>query len=468
MIFSNLFFLYAFLPVCVALYFLAEGIAAKNFVLIVVSLTFYAWGRPLFVLLLLFSAAVNYFCALLIEKYRGDKRSKIYFIAALSYNLGALVFFKYTGFFIKNINSLFSLSIGAPKLILPLGISFYTFQITSYLIDCYWEKVTPQRSFPKLLLYISLFPQVTAGPIVRYTAVGDALSDRETSISDISAGATRFIVGLGKKVIVADTLSGLVKTLIGGPNIAAASFTATAAGVVCFALYVYYDFSGYSDMAIGLGRIFGFRYNENFNYPFISKSIAEFWQRWHISLGSFFRDYLLYVPIFGKRRKVFSLFLVWFCTGFWHGASWNFILWGLYFGVFILIEQLLGKKRLKAIPAFLSHLFSLLIIVIGFGIFYFENLTDLGNFFKNLVFANNNAFSSAAVNTALRENIYLILFAALFSLPVLNIFKRLKARIPKWAPVFDTAVILSNLFILAVSSVMLLGSTNNPFLYIKF
>lgn len=469
MIFSDLFFLYVFLPLCVLLYFVAEGMTAKNYILIIASLFFYAWGEPACVILLIVSAFVNYFCSLGILKYKGSKKAKAFLILALVYNLGALLVFKYTGFFIENVNGLFGLNIGIPKIVLPIGISFYTFKITSYIIDCYWEKVDVQTSFSKLFLYISLFPQLMAGPIVRYTTIGDELTERKSTLADISKGATRFIIGLAKKVIIANSLLGVVDTLIGGEvEIASASFISTVMGIFCYALYVYYDFSGYSDMAIGLGNIFGFHSDENFNYPFVSKTIAEFWQRWHITLGSFFRDYVLYLPIFGKRRKYLNLFLVWFCTGFWHGASWNYIIWGMYFGLFILIEQLIGKKHMKAIPSALSHIYAMTVVVVGFGIFYFEDFSKLLNFFKNLVFANNNAFISDTASTVIRENIFLIIVAAVLSMPVLDKIKALIKKAPSLELASGVMVTVFNILLLVVSSIMLVDATNNPFLYFKF
>ena len=390
MVFSDLLFIYVFLCATLILYFLFKNIAWKNAVLIAASLFFYAWGEPFYIFLLLLSSLVNYVAGLLIENHRAHGKAIV--AAALVFDLGMLAVFKYAGFFVENINALLGVSIPVPDIVMPIGISFFTFQIISYVIDCHWEKVQVQHNFFKLLMYISLFPQLIAGPIVRYETIEREVSERKTTLSDFSDGLTRFIVGLAKKAIIANNLSIVVDKLFGLNegvlHVESSSVAAVWVGVICFALYVYYDFSGYSDMAIGMGWMLGFHFDENFRYPFVSRSIAEFWQRWHISLGTFFRDYLLYVPIFGKRRKYVSLFLVWFCTGFWHGASWNYILWGLYFGLFIFIETLVGKKRMKRIPAPLAHLYALLVIVVGFGIFKFENLTDLGLFFKGLVGAN--------------------------------------------------------------------------------
>ncbi len=476
MVFSDLFFIFVFLAACFVCYFAVPKIKVKNAVLIIFSLIFYAWGEPTYVVLLLLSAFVNYFAGLVIEEHRNTGKAKAAVTVAIVFNIGMLFVFKYTDFFIENINALLKTSIPLTGVRLPIGISFFTFQIMSYIIDCYWEKVDVQINFFKLLLYVSLFPQLVAGPIVRYSTIEKEIDDRKTTLKDLSEGATRFVVGLSKKVLVANALYSVVGELLGsyeetnfiGSKLVGQSLFGTVVGVICFALYVYYDFSGYSDMAIGLGRIFGFHFNENFKHPFVSRNISEFWQRWHISLGTFFRDYLLYVPIFGKRRKYLSLFLVWFCTGFWHGASWNFIIWGLYFGTFIFIEMLIGKKRMKKIPAVVSHIYSLLVIVIGFGIFYFENLKDLGNFFKNLVCANGNALIDPFSKSTVLSSLFLIIFAAVACTPIVPcIKKRLYATSRgEAAAVCVTAVTNAALLVLCV--IMLTDSTNNPFLYFRF
>lgn len=320
MVFSNLFFMYAFLPLCMLLYFVSKNIHWKNAVLIVFSLIFYAWGEPVCIVVMLISVMANYFCGLLIDKFRDTKYAKLGVILSLIVSLGLLATFKYTGFVVENLNNILPFTIPKPNITLPIGISFYTFQIISYILDAYWGKVKVQKNPLKFLMYVSLFPQLVAGPIVRYGVIEKEIDCRRTSLTDASEGITRFVIGLGKKVIIADNISTIVTTVfgtaqVGYTDISALSVAGTWYGVILISLWYYFDFSGYSDMAIGLGRIFGFHFNENFNYPFICKNITEFWQRWHISLGSFFRDYLLYVPIFGKRRQYLSLFLVWFCTG---------------------------------------------------------------------------------------------------------------------------------------------------------
>ena len=468
--FADILFLYCFLPICVGIYLMSGNTKYRNVVLIIFSLLFYTFGEPLMILLLLASVLVNYLMARLIDRHRGNKGGKIALAAALIFDIGMLGIFKYTDFMIDNINALTGLSIEHAGISLPLGISFYTFQIISYVIDVYWEKVKVQKCFHKLLLYISLFPQLVAGPIVRYSTIEQEIDNRTTTPSDVAAGATRLIIGLSKKVLLANSLNLLV-TACFPTDLTTGTVLGTWIGVISYSMYVYFDFSGYSDMAIGMGRIFGFHFDENFRYPFMCRSITEFWQRWHISLGSFFRDYLLYVPLFGKRRQVLSLFLVWFTTGLWHGASWNYVLWGLYFGVFLFIETKIGKKRLKKAPDVLMHIYNKMVIILGFGIFRFENMKDLGIFFGNLVGANGNAFTSTATNSAILQYLWIFIIALIACFPVAQLVKALASSLPEKT---HGAVVLSNtaymIFLLFLSTVVLVAtsSSNNPFLYWRF
>ncbi len=473
MLFSDLFFLYGFLPLCLLLYFASKNIHWKNGVLIVFSLIFYAWGEPLWIILMIGSIIVNYFCGLLIERFKGTKYAKTGVAISLVFSLGLLVAFKYTDFIAENLSAILPFNIPAPHLSLPIGISFYTFQIISYIMDAYWGKVKVQKNPLKFLMYVSLFPQLVAGPIVRYGVIEKEIDSRTSTAADISEGITRFIVGLGKKVIIADNISSVVISIFGSAkegytDISSISVMGVWYGVILVSLWYFFDFSGYSDMAIGLGRIFGFHFNENFIYPFVSKNITEFWQRWHISLGSFFRDYLLYVPIFGKRRQYLSLFLVWFCTGLWHGASWNYIIWGLYFGLFIFIERKIGNKRMRKIPAPISHIYALLVIAVGFGIFHFEDLNCLGNFFKSLVGLNGNGFIDVAIQTKFMNNIFLFAAAVLFSMPVIPKIKEFITKQLNSAALNGSLQIICNVAILLVSSIMLVNTTNHPFLYFRF
>ena len=480
MVFADLFFLYIFLPLCLLCYFLCKRLKTKNTVLIIFSLIFYTWGEPLYVILLLFSAALNWYMGRIIGQNRETKKGKTALGITIAINILMLIIFKYTGFLVENVNGLLHTGIPVPQISLPIGISFFTFQAISYIIDCYWDTVTPQKSFKKFLLYLSLFPQLIAGPIVRYSVVENEINKRRSTAADISEGSMRFIVGLAKKVIIANNLYAIVSQFFGDVNqdkyndISSLSFLGTWFVVICYSLYVYFDFSGYSDMAIGLGRIFGFHFDENFKYPFICKTISEFWQRWHISLSSFFRDYLFYVPVFGKPRKYFNLFLVWFCTGMWHGAAWNYIFWGLYFGAFLLFEIKLGKKRMKKWPKVLTHIYSKLVIVIGFGIFCFSDMTQLGNFFSNIfgisMMTNGNSFSDPVTWSVLVKNVFLVITAIVVSTPILQ---QIKKFFFSWGNnvVYTTGKMLATagcLFLLIMSSILLVDSTNNPFLYFRF
>ena len=473
MVFADLFFIYFFLPICLLCYMLAKKLETKNTVLIIFSLIFYAWGEPLWILLLLFSSVFNWFIGLMIEKYRETSGAKLAVAAGISIDILLLIIFKYSAFIVENINAVSGASIPVPQITLPIGISFYTFQAISYVLDCYWETVKVQHQYKKFLLYLSLFPQLIAGPIVRYSAVEDEIDNRSITMNDLCEGALRVIVGLAKKVIVANNLWVIVDAFF-GKDITGLSVLGTWYTVIAYSLYVYFDFSGYSDIAIGLGRMFGFHFDENFTHPFACKTIAEFWQRWHISLGSFFRDYLLYVPIFGKNRKYLSLFLVWFCTGVWHGAAWNFILWGLYFGFFIFFEQKLGKKRIKKWPIWWKHIYSKLVIIIGFGIFYFEDLSQLGQFFVNIsgisMIANGAPFTDPMTFSSFRNNLFLIAAAIIASLPVLPKLKSyfLESRNDAVYAIGRIGSVTICIGLLIVLSIMLVDATNNVFLYWRF
>ncbi len=477
MVFADLFFIYVFLPLCLLSYALARSIGAKNVVLIVFSLIFYAWGEPLWVLLLLFSTVFNWRVGIAIDRdrkrRRGGNGGKLAVTLGVVVDLALLIVFKYSGFLVENFNALTHLAVPVPKITMPIGISFFTFQAISYVLDCYWDTVKVQKRYSRFLLYLSLFPQLIAGPIVRYSVIEDEIDNRTISPSDVCDGALRVIIGLAKKVLLANNLYAIVTTFF-GRDITGLSVLGTWYTVILYSLYIYFDFSGYSDIAIGLGRIFGFHFDENFRYPFVCQTIGEFWQRWHISLGSFFRDYLLIVPIFGKHRKYVSLFLVWFCTGFWHGAAWNFILWGLYFGVFIFFEQKLGKRRLKKWPLVLRHIYTKLVIIVGFGIFYFEDLSQLGQFFLNIsgasVFLNNAPVFDVYTWSSLTSNVFLIAASIAASLPILPRVKSLVLESDS-AAVYTAgrmAALLGCVAMLAAVSILLVDTTSNVFLYWRF
>ena len=466
MVFSRLFFIYVFLPVCLLCYALAKGTKHKNTVLIFFSLIFYAWGEPVYIFLMLATAAVNYFSALLIGKYKGKRGDTAATVFAVVYDLLMLGIFKYSGFIVKNINALFSSSIHVPDIRLPIGISFYTFQTISYIIDCHWEKVSPQKSFKNFLLYLTLFPQLVAGPIVRYSSIEKEINERTIELSDVSYGLNRVALGLAKKVLLANQLSLIVESFLG--NISSSTMAGAWYGAVAYGLQIYFDFSGYSDIAIGLGRVFGFHFDENFDHPFMCRDITEFWQRWHISLSTFFRDYVLYIPIFGKRRKYGGLFLVWLCTGIWHGASWNFVLWGLYYGVFVFIEMLIGKKRMKKVPLIIRHIYSKLVIIIGFAIFYFEDIGKLGIFFKTSLGFGNNGFIAVQEKISFVNNIFLLTAAIACCFPLISSIKKTTDKHFASKATISSAAAVASALLLIVTSIMLVDATTNPFLYFRF
>ena len=472
MVFADNLFIFLFMPACLLLYFLMPKLQLKNNVLILFSLIFYAWGEQLYTILLLASSFVNYAAGMALDKYKDTKKGKTVLALSLLINLGTLAVFKYSGFIVENLNLIPFINIPVPDMHMPIGISFFTFQNISYTLDCWWDKTPSQRSFRKYLLYISMFPQLVAGPIVRYSLIAEEIDDRKTTMQDISDGFTRVIIGIAKKVIIANNISLAVTACLGEAKdgyAAADGLTVLGAwyGAALVALQYFFDFSGYSDIAIGLGRIFGFHFDENFNYPFICKSIAEFWQRWHISLGSFFRDYLLYVPIFGKRRKYGGLFLVWFCTGLWHGASWNFVLWGLYYGLFVFIETLIGKKKMKKMPALLAHIYTKAVIIIGFGIFYFESLPSLGKFFKAL-FGVGTQLTTPMMNRLFMQYVFLFAAGVLLTLPIGKKLSELSENSKEGTYALQMSKMICNVTLLVISGILLLNTTNNPFLYFRF
>lgn len=467
MIFSSLIFLYLFLPLCLVSYAAVRRMRYKNLVLVIFSLIFYAWGEPVRIIYLLLSAALNYIFGICAGKYSGTTKGKLMLAGSLVYNIGMIGVFKYSGFLMENINAIFGASLPVPQIVQLVGISFYTFQVMSYVIDCYWKTVEPQKNPLHFLLYVSLFPQLIAGPIVRYSTIAAEIDERRTTLEDLSSGLTRFVIGLAKKVILADQLFRIVDVFLGG-SAEHLTVTGTWYGVIIYSLYIYFDFSGYSDMAIGLGRMFGFHFNENFNHPFLCKDITEFWQRWHISLGSFFRDYLLPIPFFGIRNKYLSLFMVWLCTGIWHGASWNYIIWGLYYGMFIMLEAAIGKKKMRAIPLWIRHIYNKLVIIVGFGIFYFEDGKELLTFLKNLTFFNPNGFFGTAEQISFCNNLFLIIAGIICTFPIMDVFKKLANRSQNARFSLSILGTVSCAVLLIVSSILLVDATTKAFLYYRF
>ncbi|MDX1904440.1 MAG: MBOAT family O-acyltransferase [Thermonemataceae bacterium] len=469
MVFASLTFLAFFLPINLLLYYISNNKTYRNVLLTVLSLVFYAWGEPVWVGLLVFSAFIDYLNGLWVERTRHTKWAKAGVISTLIVNLGLLGAFKYSGFIYENINFIFGLSLKVPQIALPVGISFYSFQTISYVIDVYRDGVKAQRSFLKFLLFVSLFHQLVAGPIVRYIHIADEIDNRRFNWIDISAGIHRFCIGLFKKVAIANVAGEFVKRYLEA-NLAEISVGEAWFGIIMYSIQIYFDFSGYSDMAIGLGRMFGFHYHENFNYPYIAKSATEFWRRWHISLGTFFRDYV-YIPLGGNRKNAyFNLFVVWGLTGFWHGASWNFVLWGLYFGFLIWIEKLFLLKILQKIPAFISHIYLIFLAIVGWALFYFTDFQRLKTFFQIAFGFGKNPLWNYELGFVLKENILWISLAFLLCMPVYMwvgawFAKKMKYSSQLYPWVFSMAF---QFLLLFLSIAMLVGNTYNPFIYYRF
>ena len=470
MVFSSAVFLFIFLPVVFLLSRVIPGIRGKNILLLIASLLFYAFGEPVYVLLMIASIVINFTAGRLLVLCRKKAQAQLVTAAAVVLNLGMLSVFKYTDFFLSSLNQAFSLEIPLTGIALPVGISFFTFQGLSYVIDVYRDRSLCAYNIVKLALYISLFPQLIAGPIVIYHDVANQIDHRETTPELTADGIRRFVLGLGKKLLLANT-AGRMADLV---------FTATAQqldirvawlGALCYCLQIYFDFSGYSDMAIGLGRMFGFQFLENFNYPYVSSSIKEFWRRWHISLSSWFRDYL-YIPLGGNRkgklRTEVNKGIVFFCTGLWHGASWNFVLWGLWHGVFIILEDLLpkGGKVRRAI----GHVTTPLIVLLGFVLFRADTLGDAGRIFSQMFTGVDFTLQSDALLRTLLSplNILTVVLGTAFSLPLLPKMKAYAQGEGKAAAALRAGSYLAcgGLFLLCVMN--LAGSAFNPFIYFRF
>lgn len=470
MVFSSLVFLFVFLPITLLFYFIVPR-KYRNFILLIVSLIFYAWGEPVYIVLMLFSTVIDFINGLLVEKYADQpKKAKKVVIFAVIVNLSLLTFFKYSGFIVSNLNALMGTTFTVPDIALPIGISFYTFQTMSYTIDVFRKDAPAQKNIINLGAYVTMFPQLIAGPIVRYQTVAEQLNHRKETQSLFASGVERFVIGLGKKVLLANNI-GLLWSQVSSMAISELTVMTSWLGVIAFGLQIYFDFSGYSDMAIGLGRMFGFELLENFNYPYISQSITEFWRRWHISLGTWFRDYV-YIPLGGNRkgkwRTYLNVFIVWFLTGLWHGASWNFILWGLYFGIIITIEKVFLMKWLSYAPRLIRHLYTLVLLIIGWGLFAFENLSYLKDYFRVMFGFKEVALYDQVTLYYLMTNGVLLIILVIASTPLAKqMYQKLKQS--KRGELLD--VVLSPivcLLILILSTAYLVDSSYNPFLYFRF
>ena len=470
-VFSSLVFIFLFLPITFLIYSFGKSIKYKNIVLLIASLLFYAWGEPIWIIVLILSAIVNYVFSHLIERSRGSFLCKASLITSIAISLGLLVFFKYSNFIVNNINIISPIKFSIHAISMPIGISFYTFELLTYIIDVYNKKTRASNSILNLLMYTSLFTQVMMGPIVRYVDIEEQLAYRQFSLDNLASGLTKFLVGLSKKVLIANYASKLVSDLL-NMNVQGLSMAGMWLGIILYALQIYFDFSGYSDMAIGIARMFGFNFKENFEYPYVSTSITDFWRRWHISLGSFFREYV-YIPLGGNRHdQIRNLLVVWFLTGLWHGASWNFILWGLYFFVFLVIEKFLLLKYFKKIPKVISHVYFLIIILVGWILFYFTNMIDLRDAVKIMFGFTKVPFLSTKVQIIFLNNYIFIIIAILACLPIVKYLKNLlnvlfnKSKFGVYATIASKVVI--NLSLMFMSLASLVGSSYSPFLYFKF
>lgn len=468
MLFSSIVFLFSFLPAVMILYYLLP-VRFRNVILLLASLVFYAWGEPVYLFLMLLSILFNYFSGLDIARNLQDKRAaKRSLVFNLIINLAVLGFFKYEGFVLDTLNGILPVHISYHALPLPIGISFYTFQILSYIIDVYRGNVKVQTNLPNFALYVTMFPQLIAGPIVQYADVDEQLASREVSWTKFGEGSMYFIRGLAKKVLLANT-SGMIFTEVSGlakDNIAV--MTAWL-GAFAYMFQIYFDFSGYSDMAIGLGKMFGFEFNMNFNYPYVSKSITEFWRRWHISLSSWFRDYV-YIPLGGNRvskiKHIRNLLIVWFLTGLWHGAAWNFVAWGLYYGVILIIEKYLLSPVLDRLPDVVRHIYSIVLVVIGWVLFFSSSFGQAADYIRVMFGAGAHGFADRESMYLLTSNLILWLILIFGSTPLVHFRYEHMLRSKKWNTTIINSVVYAALFIVCIA--YLVTETYNPFLYFRF
>lgn len=473
MVFSSIFFLFTFLPLSLLLYWMSPA-KIKNFTLLAVSLFFYAWGEPVYVLLMIASILTNFVFGIFIEsELIKEKRAvrRALFISAVVFNILILGFFKYYGFLAENINALFNADIAYSELPLPIGISFYTFQVLSYVIDVYLGKVRLQRNPVSFALYVTMFPQLIAGPIVRYSDIESQLEQRNVSAAKFGEGAQRFIQGLGKKVLIANSM-GALWDITQAMDMTGISVFSAWLGIIAYTFQIYFDFSGYSDMAIGLGKMFGFEFMENFDHPYISRSVTEFWRRWHISLGTWFREYV-YIPLGGNRcsriRQIRNIMAVWMLTGLWHGASWNFVVWGIYYGCLLLIEKMFLKKLIDNAPAIISHVYCMLAVIIGWVLFASRDIESAAAYLGVMSGASGNVLVDNAFIYYLKSNAVMLVISLLFSTGIFKeIFEPEEISDKIRTRVSHSAAVILHAFILFMSTAYLVTETYNPFLYFRF
>lgn len=464
MVFSSLVFMFAYLPITLLAYYLVPR-QGRNIFLFIVNLIFYGWGEPKLVLLMVFNIFFNYIGGWLVDKYRADsKKKKLFLILTCVLDIGILAVFKYTGMITETLNMLPFLNIPELQISLPIGISFYTFQTMSYVIDVYRDDAPVSKNFINFGTYVALFPQLIAGPIVRYRDVAEQLVNRRETLEMFTRGVKLFMVGLAKKVIIANTMGTLTTNIFATSD--ENGVVGTWVGMIAYTFQIYFDFSGYSDMACGLGNMLGFEFLKNFNYPYIAKSITDFWRRWHISLSTWFKEYV-YIPLGGNRkgvkRQILNLLIVWGLTGLWHGAAYNFVLWGLYYGLLLILEKFVLKKFLDRLPSFVQHIYTLFIIIIGWGLFYFTDVGQLGEFMVDLFNFGNGICGDQAFNLIM-SNLPMLIIAAVASTPLATmLYTRFEHTRFMWIP--ETLYCMG---VLAVSTASLVNQSYNPFLYFRF
>ena len=478
MVFSSLLFVFLFFAITMFVYCYVSTIEKKNVVLLVSSLIFYAWGGPKYLLLLLLMAFISWFSALQIHRFRESLLLKrLCLILGVGLSLALLGYFKYAGFFLENLQKITGFPEAIPEIVLPIGISFYTFQLISYVVDVYWGNVRPQRRYWLILLYCSLFHQCIAGPIVRYKDVAREIEHRKPRIPEIGRGINRFTIGLVKKAVFANSCAEIADMMLpeGIMNFTSVPALGLWLGALMYMLQIYLDFSAYSDMAIGMGLMVGFHYKENFNYPYISNTVTEFWRRWHISLSSFFRDYV-YIPLGGNRkgsrRTIINLFIVWALTGLWHGSSWNFVFWGLYYFIFLVLEKKVLLKKLEKLPGFIGHIYAMAVVYFGWIIFKFTDLSYLGHMLKGMFGLNHNGFVNLEVVMTFKNNIFFIIVAVIACTPLAKELYKWMCRKCKTVVIFKylrrIIEIAGPVLLLLVATMALVGNSYNPFLYFQF
>ncbi len=468
MVFSSLTFMYIYLPIVLGIYFILPR-KFKNLWMFIAGLFFYGWGEPIYLWIMVLSTLIDYAAGFFMAKFDNKPALRtVCLLCSVVMNLSLLSIFKYSAFFVTTINSLFGLSLTVPSVALPIGISFYTFQSMSYTIDLYMRNIKVQKNPITFATYVTLFPQIVAGPIVRYKDVENEIESRSININLVGEGVLIFIKGLAKKVLLANNIGALWST-IKAQEIAELPALTAWIGILAFTFQIYFDFSGYSDMAVGLGKVLGFNFPQNFNFPYISKSVAEFWRRWHITLGTWFREYV-YIPLGGNRkgltRTIINLFITWMLTGFWHGASWNFVLWGVYFGVLIILERLFLGKLLKKIPVILQVLYTFILVVFGWVMFEFDKLSNVFSYFGAMFGANSTPFANS--NTLY----YIISYAIIFVICIFfssdisqKLAEKIKEKFPKITGVLTPVIAV---LLLLICTAYLVDATYNPFLYFRF